>query len=50
MLAPVVVKPDIVSNRASVKDGISPVMQNGIQPTILSTIHAREVLMQPSLR
>jgi len=32
MLAPVVVKPDIVSNRASVKDGISPVTKKGRRP------------------
>ena len=50
MLAPVVVKPDIVSNRASVKDGISPVTKKGRQPIRLSRIHARDVLIQPSLR
>ena len=50
MLAPVVVKPDIVSKRASVKDVISPVMQKGMQPTKLSRIQARDVLIQPSLR
>ena len=50
MLAPVVVKPDIVSKSASVKDGISPVMQKGMHPTKLNRIHAREVLIQPSFK
>ena len=49
MLAPVVVKPDIVSNTASTKDGISPVSINGRQPNILITIQPIAVQIKPSL-
>ena len=38
MLAPVVVKPDTVSNRASMYVGISPEITNGSAPNELSTI------------
>ena len=50
MLAPVVVKPEIVSNKASVKEGISPVRQKGRQPKKLRSIQLREVAIQPSFR
>ncbi len=48
MLAPVVVKPEAVSNTASVKEGISPVSMKGMQPAILSTSQERAVATQPS--
>jgi len=50
MLAPVVVKPETVSNIASVKLGISPLIQKGIHPTRLITIQLKDVAIQPSLR
>ena len=48
--APVVVKPEIVSNNASVYDGISPVSTNGTAPAIPITIQLKAVDIQPSLR
>ena len=50
MLAPVVVKPEIVSNRALVNEGISPLNQNGRQPNTLRKIQLSEVAMQPSFK
>ena len=50
MLAPVVVKPDIVSKSASVNEGISPDQKNGSAPKILSITQLSEVAIQPSLR
>ena len=50
MLAPVVVKPDAVSNIASVKLGISFVIMKGIHPQILNTSHESAVATHPSLR
>ena len=49
MLAPVVEKPEAVSNIASVYEGISPVSMNGMHPPILNTTHDRAVATQPSL-
>ena len=49
MLAPVVVKPDAVSNIASVKEGISFVRIKGIHPQTLNTSHESAVATQPSL-
>ena len=49
MLAPVVEKPEAVSNIASVKEGISPVRMNGMHPPILNTTQERAVATQPSL-
>ena len=42
-LAPVVVKPETISKKASTKWGISPVSMNGIQPKRLITIQPRAV-------
>ena len=50
MLAPVVVNPEIVSNKASVKEGISFVNTNGNAPTILIRIQLNDVAMQPSFK
>ena len=50
MLEPVVVNPEMVSNSASVKEGISPLIQKGRQPYKLITIQLKAVAMQPSLR
>ena len=50
MLAPVVVNPETVSNKASVKEGISPVSINGRQPVRLMRSQLREVATQPSFR
>ncbi|MPM72681.1 hypothetical protein SDC9_119657 [bioreactor metagenome] len=47
-LAPVVVKPDMVSNSASIKLGISPFKTNGIAPTILITIQLNATVTKPS--
>ena len=49
MLAPVVVKPDAVSNIASVKEGISFVIMKGMHPQILNTSQDSAVATQPSL-
>ena len=49
MLAPVVVKPEAVSNIASVKAGISFVTMNGMHPQILNTSQESAVATQPSL-
>ena len=50
MLAPVVVKPDTVSNSASVRDGISFDNQNGRAPKKLIKIQLSAVVTQPSFR
>ena len=47
-LAPVVVKPETVSNSASVKRGISPEKTKGRAPKILSTIQQRATVTKPS--
>ena len=49
ILAPVVVNPDTVSNKASTIFGISPVSTKGIAPTTLSTIHESATITKPSL-
>ena len=49
MLDPVVVKPDTVSNSASVKLGMSPVITSGIAPRILRTIQLSPTTTSPSL-
>ena len=49
ILAPVVVKPDIVSNSASIYDGMSPVSTNGTAPAALRTIQLSATLTKPSL-
>ena len=48
-LAPVVVKPETISNIASTKDGISPVSMNGTQPNALIKIQPSAVQTKPSL-
>ena len=48
MLAPVVVKPDMTSNRASVKLGVKPDSQSGSAPTRLIAIQPRETAAKPS--
>ena len=50
ILAPVVVKPDTVSNIAFVNEGISPVTTKGRHPQIERTSQLNAVAMQPSLR
>ena len=49
MLAPVVVKPDIVSKSASVNEGICLLITKGRQPKKLNTIQLSAVMTQPSL-
>ena len=46
--APVVVKPEIVSNRASVKLLISPENTNGSAPIILNIIQLSATVTKPS--
>ena len=48
MLAPVVVKPDTVSNRASTGLGMQPVSTKGTAPTTEMTIQLRAVAAKPS--
>ena len=48
MLAPVVVKPETVSNSASMKRGISPVSTKGMQPNALITIQPSAVATNAS--
>ena len=50
MLAPVVVKPEVISNMASVNRGISRLSHRGSAPTKLMRIQLRAVVTQPSLR
>ena len=49
MVAPVVVKPDTISNAASIKDGIAPESHSGRQPATDRTIHESAVDAKPSL-
>ena len=49
MVAPVVVKPETVSNQQSVKLGIEPLIQNGSAPKKDIAIHARATITKPSL-
>ena len=49
MLAPVVVKPDTVSKKASTKWGMSPEMQKGSAPKADMAIHAMATTARPSL-
>ena len=48
MLAPVVVKPETVSNMASTGFGMQPVRTNGTAPMILMVIQLRAVAAKPS--
>ena len=48
MLAPVVVKPDTVSNMASTGLGMQPVSTKGMAPMILMTTQLRAVVAKPS--
>ena len=48
MLAPVVVKPETVSNIASTGFGMQPVRTNGTAPMILMVIQLRAVAAKPS--
>ena len=48
--APVVVNPDMVSNSASAKEGISFVSTKGIHPNILIIIQLNAVMTHPSFR
>ena len=48
ILEPVVVKPDTISNSASINDGIPPEIQNGRQPRIDITIQVSPVSTRPS--
>ena len=50
ILAPVVVKPDIVSNNASVREGISLVIKNGRQPKKLIISQHNAVVTHPSFK
>ena len=50
ILAPVVVKPDTISNKAFINDGISPVIIKGMAPTTPIRIQLKDVATQPSLR
>jgi hypothetical protein len=49
IVAPVVVKPDIVSKNASVKLGISPESKNGRQPNREKKTHPNVTIANPSL-
>ena len=49
MLAPVVVKPETVSKKASTKWGISPEMTKGMAPNSDMRIHAKATTARPSL-
>ena len=48
MDAPVVVKPDTISNTASTYEGICPLNTKGKQPSMERTIQASEVATKPS--
>src|SRR5699024_3197340 len=50
MEEPVVVKPETISNRASTKEGISPVSTKGTAPNRLRTTQARAAAANPSFR
>ena len=49
ILDPVVVKPDTISNIASIIWGISPLITKGIQPKKLRTIQPKATVTKPSL-
>ncbi len=49
MLAPVVVNPEMVSNSASIREGISPLIQKGRAPKKLKTTQIRATATNPSL-
>ena len=49
-VAPVVVKPDIVSKKAFVTLGMLPLNRYGIIPTSVNTIHATDTTKYPSRR
>ena len=49
MLPPVVVKPETVSKSASIKEGQTPEIHSGRQPTRLKRIQDNEVATKPSL-
>ena len=49
MEAPVVVKPEIVSKKASVKEGINPLIIKGREPKKLIMIHVSETIRKPYL-
>ena len=49
-VAPVVVKPEIVSKSAFSHWGISPLIQNGIAPKRLRMIQLKEVARHPSFK
>ena len=46
--APVVVKPEIVSKKASVQDGIEPLIQNGIAPIKENSTQMKVTINEPS--
>ena len=48
MVAPVVVKPEMVSNRASTTEGISPLNRKGSEPVTASTIQHSATVTKPS--
>ena len=48
MVAPVVVKPEIVSNSASTTNGISPLSIKGSAPVSASTIQHSATVTKPS--
>lgn len=48
MLAPVVVNPEILSKKASVKEGIDPVRMKGIAPKKEMLIHPKATIASPS--
>ena len=48
IVAPVVVKPDTVSNSASIYEGIAPEITNGNAPNKLSTIQLSATITKPS--
>ena len=48
MLAPVVVKPDTVSNQQSTKLGIAPLKKKGSAPNSEITIQASATVKKPS--
>ena len=49
MLAPVVEKPETVSNNASIYEGIAPESQKGNAPNKLITIQLKATITNPSL-
>ena len=49
ILAPVVVKPEMVSKTASAREGISPLIQNGNAPKKLSSTQLSATVTKPSL-